>query len=96
MNRKIRTYLLMGLFLTAVGGMEQASAAEGQVYDLAPVTVTATRYASKDLNVGESTQIVTSEQLQQTGQTKICSRPFPSWTVWFIPAWGPMVQRPVL
>ena len=71
MNRKIRTYLLMGLFLTAVGGMEQASAAEGQVYDLAPVTVTATRYASKDLNVGESTQIVTSEQLQQTGQTNL-------------------------
>lgn len=71
MNRKIRTYLLMGLFLTAVGGMEQVSAAEGQVYDLAPVTVTATRYASKDLNVGESTQIVTSEQLQQTGQTNL-------------------------
>lgn len=70
MNQKIKATILMAVAAGTLGTCH-VSAQENNVYELSPITVTATRYASKDLNVAESTQVLTSEQLRQTGQTNL-------------------------
>lgn len=70
MNRKIKACILTVMVFGSLGTFS-VSAQDNNVYELSPVTVTATRYAAKDLNVAESTQVITAEQLQQTGQTNL-------------------------
>lgn len=70
MNTKIKACILTVMVFGSLGTFS-VSAQDNNVYELSPVTVTATRYAAKDLNVAESTQVITAEQLQQTGQTNL-------------------------
>ena len=53
------------------GGYGIASAAGEAVYELNPVTVTANRYEKRDVEVPASTQIISHEQLERTGQVNL-------------------------
>ncbi|MDY6084597.1 MAG: TonB-dependent receptor [Dialister sp.] len=53
----------------ALVGVGTASAAE--VYELAPMTVTASRYEKEDVDVASSTQVISEEALQMTGQDNL-------------------------
>lgn len=64
-----KNQLLTGAVLLALTGWSGAAAAD--VYELAPVTVTASRYEKKDVNVASSTQVVSEEALQMTGQDNL-------------------------
>lgn len=55
--------------LTLLGGI--TASAKGDVYELAPITVTASRYEKKDAWVPASTQVLSSEALQMTGQENL-------------------------
>lgn len=55
--------------LLSLGGYEIISAAN--VYTLDAVTVTASRYEKKDLDVPASTQVITGEELKQTGAVNL-------------------------
>lgn len=54
-----------------IGGMTAVHAESVPVYTLAPITVTAQRYEKKDVNIAASTQVVTHEELVQTGQQNV-------------------------
>lgn len=64
-----KSKLLASAVLLALTGWGSASAAE--VYELAPVTVTAARYEKKDVEVASSTQVISEEALQMTGQDNL-------------------------
>ena len=55
--------------ISLTGGVNISSyAADGTaVYTLNPVTVTATRYEKKDVDIGATTQTFTSKEIEQTG-----------------------------
>lgn len=62
-DRYVRTY-----GWNYCGGVNGSSyAADEAVYELNPITVTATRYEKKDVDIGASTQTFTAKEIEQTG-----------------------------
>ena len=64
-----KNQLLAGAVLLSLAGWSGAEAAD--VYELEPVTVTASRYEKKDVDVASSTQVISKEALQMTGQDNL-------------------------
>ena len=64
-----KNQLLAGAVLLALAGWNGVAGAD--VYELAPVTVTASRYEKKDVSVASSTQVISEEALQMTGQDNL-------------------------
>lgn len=69
MGKQFQKFCACTAFLALCGGFTTAAAADsaGEVYEINPVTVTASRYDKRDLDVPASTQVMTQEQLRQTG-----------------------------
>lgn len=64
-----KNQLLAGAVLLSLAGWNGVAGAD--VYELAPVTVTASRYEKKDVSVASSTQVISEEALQMTGQDNL-------------------------
>lgn len=70
MKKQTRWMITMALAAAALtGGINSSSYAadETPVYTLNPITVTATRYEKKDVDIGASTQTFTAKEIEQTG-----------------------------
>lgn len=64
MNKK--SGLSIGIFLL-LGGTIGVSAADSAVYELNPIVVTATRTEKKMLDVPANTQVITGEEIEESG-----------------------------
>ena len=72
MKKDVKCLLSALVFVgISLGGYGIASAAGEAVYELNPVTVTANRYEKRDVEVPASTQIISHEQLERTGQVNL-------------------------
>ena len=71
MKKQTRWMITMAMAAAALTGGVNSSSYAADVYELAPVTVTATRYEKKDVDVPASTQIISHEQLESTGAVNL-------------------------
>ena len=62
-----RIGIVIALLSAACGWRTVSAAADAEVYELNPITVTASRYEKKDLDVPASTQVMTGEQIRRSG-----------------------------
>ena len=68
MMKKEMKWLVVGVLLTGfTGGVNTNAGAAEAVYELAPITVTANRYAKEDVDVAASTQTYTAKDIEKTG-----------------------------